>query len=128
MIMTRRTLVRLLYAIAFVGAVAIYFTYDPAKPGSWFPRCPFTLLTGLKCPGCGSQRALHALLHGDVAGAWHYNAGLIVAIPLVALFGLSEWKRTTWPRFYMKVNHPAVIISLFVIIIAWWIGRNLAGW
>ena len=31
--------------------------------------CPFKVLTGLPCPGCGLTRGTVALLHGDTAGA-----------------------------------------------------------
>ena len=54
--------------LALVAAVAVYFALDPARHP--FPRCMFLTLTGWQCPGCGSQRALHALLHGDIASAW----------------------------------------------------------
>ncbi len=46
-----------------------YYTHDPL--GGKAPRCLFKLITGYECPGCGSQRAFHSLLHGDIAAAWH---------------------------------------------------------
>ena len=38
------------------------------SPGH-YPTCPFLAITGWYCPGCGSLRAVHDLLHGDLAGA-----------------------------------------------------------
>ncbi len=65
-------------------ALAAYAAFDPAAAG-FFPRCPIRALTGLLCPGCGAQRALHALLHGDVAGAFSHNVLLPVALVLTAV-------------------------------------------
>lgn len=69
-----------LVGVGAVAAIAVYFAVDPA--GSvWFPKCPLLLATGLECPGCGSQRAVHALLHGDLRGAIESNVLFVVAIP-----------------------------------------------
>jgi len=35
------------------------------------------------CPGCGSQRAVSALLHGDIRGAFGYNALAMLASPFL---------------------------------------------
>ena len=51
-----------------LGIIAVYLIFDPTQ-SDLFPKCPFMMLTGLKCPGCGSQRVIHALLNGDVAAA-----------------------------------------------------------
>ena len=61
--------------LAFVG------THDPHEPGT-YPPCPTRALLGLLCPGCGTLRATHALLHGDLAGAWSANPLFILALPL----------------------------------------------
>src|ERR1700712_1765683 len=46
-------------------------------------RCPFKYLTGIDCPGCGFQRAVIALIQGDV----HKSFGLYPAtIPLLLFF------------------------------------------
>ena len=120
----RRAIVITLIMVIAVVAVTIYFFWNPATHG-FFPRCVFLNLTGLKCPGCGSQRALHALLHGDIPAAWHYNAGLLVAIPTVAVYLVGELKRTTWPRYYRAISRPWIVYALLAAIILWWIGRNI---
>ena len=117
----------LIYGCAVLLAVmagVVYFTFDPAQE-AYFPRCTFLTLTGYQCPGCGSQRALHALLHGDIVAAWHHNAALLVAIPVVLIYLVGELKRTSWPRFYRAISHPAIISTLLAAIILWWIGRNI---
>lgn len=120
----RRALIVLL-ALALVAlAGMVYFAFDPSQ-SRFFPRCVFLSLTGWQCPGCGSQRAIHALLHGDIVGAWHYNAALLVAIPVLGGYLLGELKRTTWPRYYRAISRPIVIYTILAAAIAWWVGRNL---
>jgi len=65
---------RVLAAMLLLGTAPIILlrVFDPATSGI-FPPCPIRYLTGLYCPGCGSLRAMHALLHGELARAWAMN-------------------------------------------------------
>jgi len=69
--------------LSVAGAVSaclcILYFFDPRQHG-FYPPCMFHRLTGLHCPGCGSLRAIHQLLHGHVAAAIHFNALLILAL------------------------------------------------
>jgi hypothetical protein len=107
-----------------IVVVLIYYAYDPAA-SQWFPRCPFLMLTGLQCPGCGSQRAVHSLLHLDVMSALHYNALLVVSLPAVLFLCYVELMRERRPRLYTSVHRPAVIWTIFTLFMLWWIGRNV---
>ena len=120
----RKRLVILGATVAVALLLGIYFYFDPGDNGL-FPKCPFLSLTGLQCPGCGSQRAVHALLHGNISSAWHYNAMLVVAIVPVIVLLAAEIMRCTHPRFYRAVNSRWTIWGSFILIVAWWIGRNL---
>lgn len=70
-------------ASVLLAVTATVYLFDPVT--TWFyPPCVFNLLTGLLCPGCGGTRALHALLHGDVAAAFAFNPLLFVAMGTAA--------------------------------------------
>ncbi len=78
-------LVAVLAALAVLAGSVILFEFDPDR--SWFyPACQFHRVTGLLCPGCGSLRALHHLLHGRIALALHFNALLVLCLPWAAWF------------------------------------------
>jgi hypothetical protein len=47
--------------------------------------CPFKKLTGIDCPGCGMQRAIIALLKGDIYHSLSYYPACI-AILITSLF------------------------------------------
>jgi hypothetical protein len=65
----------------------VLFWFDPAARASPYPPCLFRLCTGWLCPGCGSARALHALMRGHVLQALRFNAVTVVVAPLTgALF------------------------------------------
>lgn len=105
--------------------VVVYATVSPEQ-SRWFPRCMFLELTGLQCPGCGSQRALHALLNGDVPAAMAFNPFLVVSIPYllaVALTTFSSAAVAVKARRY--VQHRLAVTLYIVLLAAWWIGRNL---
>jgi Protein of unknown function (DUF2752) len=101
--------------LAYVGLV------DPHRSGSLFPPCPFKLLTGWECPGCGGLRMTHDLLHGDLAAAVMDNLFLLVGIPLLAAFAL--WRRRHGQRV-LTVPVGAVVV---VAAVAWTVVRNLPG-
>lgn len=117
-------------AILTVVAAAYYYLYDP-RTGTSLPmlQCPFHLLTGLSCPACGLQRALHLLLHGQPLAALSYNYLLALAIPLTLLVALCRWKPQApvirW--FAPKVGHRYTHATLVLLTIAWWIIRNVMG-
>jgi hypothetical protein len=72
----------LFLTLAAMGAAVLY-RWNPATSGL-YPPCPFFALTGWYCPGCGSLRALHQLLHGHLATAFDFNPLMMLALPFVA--------------------------------------------
>ena len=108
-----------------VAGAALIYIFDPRIQGM-YPICPFFGLTGCHCAGCGTLRALHRLLHADIAGALGYNVFAVVALPFIAYSYLSEATRA-----FTKRSLPGVFINhrwiwtLLVVIIAFWIVRNL---
>lgn len=112
-------------ALAVTVIVVIYGTLNPAETP--FPRCPFLLLTGWQCPGCGSQRAIHALLHGNLLQAWNYNAALVCSIPLLSLMVFAALNRERLCRLYNILNSSTACLVWLVSLIGWAIFRNLTN-
>ena len=123
----RRSLVIILIIAALLVFGFIYYALDPSQSGM-FPRCTFLTLTGYKCPGCGSQRAIHALLHGDVVGAFKYNALLLISIPWIALCLYAETQRIRNPRLYTRINAPQLMWLFLATVLLWWLLRNIFNW
>ena len=76
------------------ASVAVLFVYvgavDPNQHGH-YPTCPYLLLTGLYCPGCGTLRMIHALAHGHFGEAFGRNMLAFFLLPLLAFI----WARWT---------------------------------
>jgi hypothetical protein len=109
----------------FAGALSVLYFFDPAE-NSFYPVCYFRLMTGLNCPGCGTMRAIHQLLHGHVAAAAKLNLLFVICVPLLAWrFGRLAAARL---RHEQMAPIPAawlwgflVISSVFTVL------RNLPG-
>ncbi|MCM1347867.1 MAG: DUF2752 domain-containing protein [Firmicutes bacterium] len=122
--LSRQTLVTAIIVVAVIALSAIvYWAYDPSK--NFFPRCPVYMATGWQCPGCGSQRAIHALLNGDLAGAWHYNAMLLFFIPVIGVLLASELFRERFPRFNKLATSSAAVWIIVAILFLWGVLRNI---
>jgi len=119
---------RILNTGLLLGAIllaVLFFILDPAKH-QIFPRCIFNSVTGYYCPGCGSQRAIHSLLHLDFAGVVSYNFLFIPTFLLVlyhyshAFLNLTfEW---SLPNILYLRSTPWII---FGVVMLFWILRNI---
>ena len=125
--MSRKRIITIVVLVVLIVAALLYFFVDPAHT-SWMPRCVILSITGFKCPGCGSQRMIHALMHGDLRLAAHYNAFLLGAIPVIVLYLINDY--TSWCPLWLDktLKHPATIATLAVMMIAWWVLRNIFNW
>lgn len=90
-----------------------------------FPPCPFRAATGgLLCPGCGSLRGMHQLLHGHLLRAFSLNALMVMSLPFFGYLGLAAlWSRRRPAPTWTRPRHLAWIA--LVVICAWWVARNL---
>lgn len=75
-------------SLSVVAAVILLRVFDPAS-AAIFPPCPLHYLTGLYCPGCGSLRAIHQLLQGNLQAAWAMNPLTLVLLPFIG-YGLAS--------------------------------------
>lgn len=102
----------------------LYYRYDPMEH-VWFPKCPFKAVTGLDCPGCGSQRAIHALLHGHFSEAMRHNALILPFIPyLLAGFIfrfvkqpgvlLLRWRKILYGEWAIKIISVVILLHFVV--------------
>ena len=113
--------------MAFAGLVGLVLLYnvDPRNPGS-YPICPFLGLTGCFCPGCGTLRALHQLLHGNPIAAFGYNPFAVLSIPFIAYSYMTGALRT----FALPAPAPVFVQSrwiwgLLAAVLAFWALRNV---
>lgn len=122
-----KAILYILLAAVCAGLLLVYSRFSPEESG-WFPKCVFLQLTGLKCPGCGSQRVIHSLLHLDVRKAFEANALLVLSLPYIAALLASVALKGRFPRFYNALNSYPVIITICALVIGWWVVRNIFGW
>lgn len=123
LILTRRRVLITATCIAAAGLAVLYSTVDPST--NLYPRCSFKMLTGLSCPGCGSQRALHSLLNGHLAEAFRFNALFIVEIPLIALLLGLRYSGKRGSHLRHVLGTQTFILLILATIIIWTVVRNI---
>jgi hypothetical protein len=117
-----------LVAGAVLGASLVLHLRDPHQTGSYL-FCPWLVLTGTYCPGCGGLRAVNDLTRGDVAAAASSNLLLAGAVPLL-LFMWSRWFLDRWRGVRRVVDQRRGVLwaSLFGLVsLLYWVVRNLPG-
>ena len=121
--MYRRSTVIAIWSLILTGA-AYLCVFEPGKTGI-FPSCLFRSLTGFQCPGCGSTRAMHQLLHGHVVAAFELNPFFLLAIPFL-LYALIRYSVVVMRGGVPRQNTlpPPYIYALFFIVVSFWIFRN----
>ena len=117
-----------LLLIAFSGAGALTLWRLGPQPPAWLPPCPFHVLTGFLCPGCGSTRALYAIGHGEWGHALAQNPLLVVVLPALLLWAvLSLWRACRWNLSPAQLPRPTASVALTVLLL-YFLLRNLPWW
>jgi hypothetical protein len=99
------------------AGLLILFAFNPSQTRI-FPPCPLHWATGLYCPGCGSLRAMHCLLHGHVAAAFRLNPLLLVTLPVLGALTLRRaWALKPWLPW-----------AVVVVLLAYGVARNIPAW
>jgi len=107
--------------------VFIFWRFDP-NDKKFFPTCPFYYLTGYRCIGCGSQRAIHSLLNLNLHEAIKDNLLVVISIPyLISGFVFDSIKQPSmkilkWRKILFGTK---AIIIILIILLSFWVLRNL---
>ena len=126
--MRRRVVLVVIVVFAAMILVPLYFYFDPAH-AHLAPKCMFHTLTGLDCPSCGGQRALHSLLNGEVWLSVSYNPFLWLCAPyILLLLYTSIFRGERTERLYNWLTSKRVVWSFLALYIMWWVVRNLPAW
>ena len=105
--------------------VFLYFFVNPNKV-NYLPKCPLYVSTGIYCPGCGSQRATHNLLNFNFLGVLNQNVLYIFGLLIIGYHLLISGINYIFSKtIYNYIYHPKTPIVLLIIIVVFWILRNI---
>lgn len=123
---SKKRLAALSISALSITAATILYIHNPATSNS-YPACPFYHFTGLYCPGCGSLRGTHQLLHGHFLNALGYNPLMVLSIPFVAYLLLAELDiEIKGKKVFKKINFSPLFYKILIgVILLYWILRNI---
>jgi hypothetical protein len=118
----RLTVAGIWFGLALAGLYL--FIFEPGRTG-FFPACPFRAVTGFACPGCGSTRGLHALVHGDFIAAFKFNPLTMIAVPFL-LYALLRHTQSVFLGRAVKLHRlpDSYAYTLVGVIFFFWVFRN----
>ncbi|MDR3011673.1 MAG: DUF2752 domain-containing protein [Chitinispirillales bacterium] len=110
-----------------IAAILLFLRFAPTGAERFYPRCVFTAITKIYCPGCGMMRALKSLACFDFANAFFYNPFLfIIIIPLFIYMTATYLTRAITGKWIPSLlSSPRSVLPVAAVIVAIWIFRNV---
>ncbi|WP_430468372.1 DUF2752 domain-containing protein [Winogradskyella ouciana] len=125
MVNFNKTIYIVLIVVVLLLALPLYFFIDPSV-SAFFPKCPFLSFTGLYCPGCGSQRAVHNFLQGNIITGIKHNYLILLLVLVLAyqaiLFLFNKFGSKTYDNLLHKSKMTKAILAMVII---FWVLRNI---
>ncbi len=112
------------FLVGITAALGAYVWAVDPNQSTIFPACPFNAITGLDCPMCGSTRAVHALLHGEVGTAIDHNLLLVVLLPFLA-YVFVAWAAGRAGYQLPKLWRPWMRWGAVAVVAAFLVTRNM---
>ncbi|PRX54147.1 uncharacterized protein DUF2752 [Flagellimonas meridianipacifica] len=113
--------------VLLVFAALHFFSHNPEKTETryFFPKCPVKEHLGIYCSGCGSQRAVHDLLHFRIKDVFSHNFLFLPFLLLVFQHVLAK-NKLGFSKSLIDYRHAPILI-LFVIV-GFMVLRNIKGY
>ncbi|MGL5830046.1 MAG: DUF2752 domain-containing protein [Angustibacter sp.] len=111
-------------AVAIITAIS---ARDPHASGN-YPTCPFLLITGHYCPGCGTLRALYSLGHGNIGDVFARNPAVPLASAVLGFIWVAWLRRRFTGKERSWAAPPALLWLLLGAVLLFWVLRNIPGW
>jgi hypothetical protein len=120
-----KTLITIIAIVAIAFVLIFFFCFNPSET-AFFPKCPIYSFTGFYCSGCGSQRAIHQFLHGNILEGLKYN----VLVLLLAVVILYDWLVKLIDVLFNKkitnlLHNPKTTYLILLIVVLFGILRNI---
>lgn len=114
------------FVVIFVALLLLIYMNINPEDSAFFPKCTFFQLTGVECPSCGIQRALHAMLNGNYRKAFLYNPFLWLALPYVVGLIYGKLFNTKFSKILWQWLSHKYSVNLYILLyMTWWIVRNI---
>ncbi|MEZ5058711.1 MAG: DUF2752 domain-containing protein [Saprospiraceae bacterium] len=114
--------------IFILAFIIIWIVVNYIIGGSLLWKCPIYKFTGIKCVGCGGQRAILALFKLNFTEAIYYNAFVFLLIPLILVWLLGKTNVPFIKKAWAWIISPYMIGLLIGLTLAFTILRNTAYW
>ena len=111
---------------ALLAASFFYFPYCRTGP----VVCPFPLILGLPCPGCGITRALCYATHGQFREAFSYHAiwplllGYLVFLWIYKIVETVRGQPPKLPTYRIGGGAILVLLGFWVIRLIWFFNHD----
>lgn len=123
--MNKRLRNGMICTLGLIG-IAVLYWFNP-EDYIWMPKCPTKLLFNIECPGCGFQRAIHAILHGEITRAFALNPFLFLAAPYAILSLLCDFITNIRikKRLESIAENKYMRYGYVVLFFVWFLIRNI---
>ena len=78
--------------------------------------CLTKTLFGFECPGCGAQRALSLLLHGEMLAAFKMYPAIYTLIPLFLVIVTNYFFKF---KYATKIIATLAVLSVSIIVVSY---------
>ncbi len=112
----------LLRGVLFFLLLGILYLIFIELTGIMIP-CPFKLLTGLECPGCGVTHMFVHMAHLDFEAAFYDNPFLFVTWPLIVGYLIYYFHKKSKGED-IKYGHY-IEVTFLVMVLAFGVLRNI---
>lgn len=122
----RRVLANSALALAVLACCTL-IAFPPSR-FAFYPACPIHEYVGILCPGCGSTRALAALLRGHLLAALRFNALFVLSLPFALALAIDSYVRAIRDGEFRWARIPgSAIAATLLATAAFTLARNLIG-